>query len=186
MALVHTAYNYTPQDITGTFKDDLNGLSSTMFKTSGVKCRCGSKKTFYNKYSFKDQHFKSSMHKKYLDSLNKERPDILREHGELKKEIREIRLRETKARNKEARLRRELDEKNVIVERQHDIIEEQGNDIEQMKEYLNEATKLLTATRNMEQKNKELEAEQMNAIKIAKDYEVMALAILKQQGYEVG
>ena len=167
MALVHTAYNYTPQDITGTFKDDLNGLSSTMFKTSGVKCRCGSKKTFRNKYTFKAQHF-------------------VREHGELKKEIREIRLRETKARNKEAQLRRELDEKNVIVERQHDIIEERGNDIEQMKEYLNEATKLLTETRNMEQKNKELEAEQMNAIKIAKDYEVMALAILKQQGYEVG
>jgi chromosome segregation ATPase len=179
MALVQAAYEYSPQDSTGTFKDDLNGLSSTMFKTSGVKCRCGSKRTFYNKYSFKAQHFESSMHKKYLDSLNKERPDILKEHGEMKKELREIRCLETKSRNKEAQLRRELHEKNDTIEKQRDIIEEKCNDIEQMKEYLKDATKLLTDTRNMEQKNKDL-------TQTIKDYENMALGILKKQGYEVG
>ena len=62
---------YYPTESGSGFKDDISGISATMFQDPGVKCSCGSKTIFKNKYSFTHQHLKSSQHQNYINNWSK-------------------------------------------------------------------------------------------------------------------
>jgi len=162
------------------------------FKESGVKCGCGSKKLHRNKYSFQQQHISNKMHQKWLNSLNRNRADILKERTELKREIRDIRVREASARQTEVRLRNEMKETSKLINtqqmelmKQTSKINDQTADIEQMLECIQDfaaqrsnINKLKKTNIELTQRNETLEGE-MNIM------EKVALAILKKRGYEI-
>ena len=191
-ALVNAPLNYYPRDDGGEFKDDISEITSTLFKESGVKCGCGSKKLHRNKYSFQQQHISNKMHQKWLNSLNRNRADILKERTELKKEIRDIRVREASARQTEVRLRNEMKETSKLINtqqmelmKQTSKINDQTADIEQMLECIQDfaaqrsnINKLKKTNIELTQRNETLEGE-MNIM------EKVALAILKKRGYEI-
>ena len=191
-ALVNAPLNYYPRDDGGEFKDDISEITSTLFKESGVKCGCGSKKLHRNKYSFQQQHISNKMHQKWLNSLNRNRADILKERTELKREIRDIRVREASARQTEVRLRNEMKETSKLINtqqmelmKQTSKINEQTADIEQMLECIQDfaaqrsnINKLKKTNIELTQRNETLEGE-MNIM------EKVALAILKKRGYEI-
>jgi uncharacterized coiled-coil protein SlyX len=187
--LVNAPLEYYPRDEQGEFIDDITEITSTLFKESGVKCGCGSKKIHRNKYSFQQQHLSNKMHKKWLCSLNRNRADILKERVDLKKEIRDVRARETRARNVEVRLKNKLSEQLNIIKHQKkelvkmsDIITEQRNDIEQMAECLTQCTKKISTL----EKKLEEEENKRNINKIIlKDVEEFAIKILKNSGYDI-
>lgn len=191
-ALVNAPLNYYPRDDGGEFKDDISEITSTLFKESGVKCGCGSKKLHRNKYSFQQQHISNKMHQKWLNSLNRNRADILKERTELKREIRDIRVREASARQTEVRLRNEMKETSKLINtqqmelmKQTSKINDQTADIEQMLECIQDfaaqrsnINKLKKTNIELTQRNETLEGE-MNIM------EKVALAILKKRGYEI-
>ena len=197
--LVHAPFDYYPRDEGGEFIDDITEITSTLFKESGVKCGCGSKKIHRNKYSFQQQHLSNKMHQKWLNSLNQKRIDILKERAELKKEIRDIRARETRARNIEIRLRNELNDKQKLIEHQKkellkqlEIIKEHRTDIEQMSECLQECTKQISiideikkTNNELKKTNKILETKINTNSSIIKNAEVLAVTILKHIGYDI-
>lgn len=191
-ALVNAPLNYYPRDDGGEFKDNISEITSTLFKESGVKCGCGSKKIHRNKYSFQQQHISNQMHQKWLNSLNRNRPDILKERTELKREIRDIRVREASARQTEVRLRNEMKETSKLINtqqmelmKQTSKINDQTADIEQMLECIQDFAaqrsnidKLKKDNIELKKRNETLEGE-MGIM------EKVALAILKKRGYEI-
>jgi hypothetical protein len=185
MSLTLQAFEYVPRNDGNTFSDDITSVSSTMFKEAGVRCSCGSKKTFYNKYSFKSQHCATSMHKKYIERLNRTRPDILKELVELRKDIRALRVIETTTRTKEAQAQRELCELRLNIEDRDNVIRELVTDMEQMKEFIGEAERVLKTAKGIEDKNIMLEGRDITQSNIIKEYEKMAITILNKQGYDI-
>ena len=185
MSLALQACEYVPLNDGNKFSDDITSVSSTMFKEPGVRCGCGSKKTFYNKYSFKSQHFATSTHKKYIERLNRTRPDILKELMELRKDIRALRVIETTTRTKEAQAQRELCELRLNIEDRDGVIRELVDDMEQMKDFVGQAEQTLKDAKGRDDKNVMLEERHKTQYKIIKEYEQMAITILKNQGYDI-
>ena len=62
---------YYPTESRGSFIDDVGGIPAAIFQEPGVKCSCGSKTIFKNKYSFTHVHLKSKQHQTYLLNWNK-------------------------------------------------------------------------------------------------------------------
>lgn len=80
---------YYPSDSGHGFYDDVTNIPATIFKDPGVKCSCGSKTIFKNKYSFTHVHLKSKQHQTYILNWNKRGSENLIETCiSLKKETR--------------------------------------------------------------------------------------------------
>lgn len=80
---------YYPSESRGGFIDDVSGIPAAIFQEPGVKCSCGSKTIFKNKYSFTHVHIKSKQHQTYLLNWNKRgTQDLIKTCVALKKETR--------------------------------------------------------------------------------------------------
>ena len=108
-------HRYYPEDKGGKFVDVVR-IPAKEFALVGVRCGCPSNTVHHNRASFRQQHIKSKTHQNWVKSLTADRPNLLSELGDLKKDIKILRVSEGLARQqverKDKRIR-ELDDENL-------------------------------------------------------------------------
>ena len=172
-SIINVPSEYFPADNGKEFYDDLAKYTCKMFKDGGVKCACGSIAIHTNMYSFQHQHCKTKKHKKYIQDLTSNRPNIIKTSIERSGDIKALRILQKKQEHQLIKQGRRITELESEHDAMKDATEELQAENEQLREHIQNETKKTSKT-NKKQETKLNKAEEL------------AMAFLTTRGYEFG
>lgn len=170
--IIKLPITYWPDDTCGEVKDDFIQYTTREFTSSGIICGCTPHKVYHNRASFKAQHCKTHRHKKWLITLTRAMPGILKNANEARKNLKELRVIEGKTRQENIRLRKNI---NLL-----------NNNLITMETKLEEANEETKNWEEFVEKQREARDKLQHKIKTLEQENVQFKKLWKKMGEELG
>ena len=166
-AIINSPLTYWPDATGGEVKDDFIQYTTRQFKTLGIICGCTPNKVYHNRASFKAQHCKTVRHKRWLNTLTRAMPGILKKANEARNNLKELRVIEGKTRQENIRLRNNIisqTNKLITMETKLEEAKEETKNWEELVEQQQETAKKFQQQiktkdlqiKTLQQKNKQI------------------------------